>query len=461
MDKKYLSELIKNNECEWIEYKENWFDKEELGEYISAMSNAAAYHGQEYAYFIWGIKDGTKDIVGTNFEYDIDINNEPLKHYLARLLKPSILFKFEKFDFDGKRVVCLSIPAAKRIMTEYDRERYIRIGSSKELLKRYPELEIDLAVILKNGLPTIINTTSRKQDLNFTQLKSYYVAKGAYINQNSFEENLSLFVPGTKKYNELAFILSDENDITCRVSVFSGFKKSDEQFSLDDFGKKCVLITIDQIIMHLESFNITKLNENGRIVERNDISLFDSNCLREALLNAFIHNDWVDLNAPMISVFEDRIEILSYGGLPAKQTITGFFAGKSKPRCIELAEIFLQLKISERSGRGVNKIYDKYGKDVFEINDDFVKVTIPFAFNRSYGSFSNEYKSEESMMKKSDKVKSIILNNMKDDPSITTNELMRILNLGKTSVQKYIKDLVENNLIKRVGGNNGGYWKVI
>ena len=50
---------------------------------------------------------------------------------------------------------------------------------------------------------------------------------------------------------------------------------------------------------------------------------------------------------------------------------------------------------------------------------------------------------------------------MKDDPSITTNELMRILNLGKTSVQKYIKDLVENNLIKRVGGNNGGYWKVI
>ncbi len=60
-------------------------------------------------------------------------------------------------------------------------------------------------------------------------------------------------------------------------------------------------------------------------------------------MDAFTHNDWVDLNAPMISVFEDRIEILSYGGLPAKQTITGFFAGKSKPRCIELAEIFLQL----------------------------------------------------------------------------------------------------------------------
>lgn len=220
MDKKYLIEIIKNNECEWIEYKENWFDKDGLGEYISAMSNVAAYHGQEYAYFIWGIKDGAKDIVGTNFQYDIDINNEPLKHYLARLLKPSIPFKFETFDIDGKRVVCLSIPAAKRIMTEFNKERYIRIGSSKELLRKYPELEIDLAVILRNGIPTIINTASRKQTLSFTQLKSYYVAKDAFINQDSFEENLGLFVPGTKKYNELAFILSDQNDITCRVSVF-------------------------------------------------------------------------------------------------------------------------------------------------------------------------------------------------------------------------------------------------
>ena len=458
MDKEYLGELIKNNECEWIEYKENWFDKDELGEYISAMSNAATYHGQEFAYFIWGIKDDTKEIVGTNFKYDVDINNEPLKHYLARLLKPSIPFKFEDFNFDGKRVVCLSIPAAKRIMTEYNRERYIRIGSSKELLRRYPELEIDLAVILKNGLPTIINTASRRQILNFTQLKSYYVAKGAFINQNSFEENLNLYVPGTKKYNELAFILSDENDITCRVSIFSGLKKSDAQYSLDDFGKKCVLITIDQIITYLESFNITKLNENGRVVERNDISLFDSNCLREALLNAFIHNDWTDLNAPMISVFENRIEILSYGGLPAKQTISGFFAGKSKPRCIELAEIFLQLRISERSGRGVNKIYDKYGKDVFEINDDFIKVTIPFSFNRSFGLFPSEHK--HMSMKKADKAKSTILDVMRDNSSITTGELMEILNLGKTSVQKYIKELTKSNLIKRIGGNNGGYWKV-
>jgi len=462
MDKEYLIELIKNEECEWIEYKENWFDREELGMYISAMSNAAAFHGEEFAYFIWGIKDHTREIVGTNFNYDKDVKNEPIKHYLARLLTPSISFNFEKFDFDGKKVVCLTIPAAKRIITEFNKERYIRIGSSKELFRKYPEREIELAVILHNGLPSIINTASRNQNLTFTELKSYYVAKDTFLNLNAFEENLSLFVPGTKKYNELAFILSNENDITCRVSIFSGKRKSDIQYALNDFGKKCILITIDQIMTYIDSFNITKLDETNRILKRNDIKLFDTDCLRETLLNAFIHNDWVDLNAPMISIFEDRIEILSYGGLPNKQTKIGFLAGKSKPRCNELAEIFLQLKISERSGRGVTKIYDKYGEGVFDINDDFIKVTIPFTFERKFGQEyeKNTLSKDSKKSKKADNVKLIIIKEMKDNPNITTKDLMEITKLGKTSIQKYIKELTYKNLIERIESNNGGSWKV-
>ncbi len=462
MDKEYLTELIKNDECEWIEYKENWFDRDELGAYMSAMSNAAAYHDEEYAYFIWGIRDQTREIVGTKFNYEKEVEKEPIKHYLARLLNPSISFKFDTFYFEDKKVVCLTIPAAKRIITEFNKQRYIRIGSSKELFRKYPEREIDLAVILRNGFPTIVNTAARNQSLTFTELKSYYVAKDAYINPNAYEENLSLYVPGTKKYNELAFILSDENDITCRVSIFCGRRKSDTQYALNDFGKKCILITIDQIMTYIESFNITKIDEENRFLERKDIRLFDSDCLREALLNAFIHNDWVDLNAPMISIFEDRIEILSYGGLPNKQTKLGFLSGKSKPRCNELAEIFLQLKISERSGRGVTKIYDKYGENVFEINDDFIKVTIPFSFERKFG---NDYEIEPNQTinkktKKSDEIKLIILREMKENPYITTIDLVNVTKIGKTSIQKYIKDLTEGKIIERIGGKRGGYWKV-
>ena len=196
------------------------------------------------------------------------------------------------------------------------------------------------------------------------------------------------------------------------------------------------------------------------MLERKDINLFDSVCLREALLNAFIHNDWVDLNAPMISIFEDRIEILSYGGLPSKQTKVGFLAGKSKPRCIELAEIFLQLRISERSGRGVNKICDKYGESVFEINEDFVKVTIPFMYERKFGNDETKFNNNSPKLKKADKVKLLIISEMKKNSKITTNDLIELTKLSKTSIQKYIKELIEDNRIERIGSKSGGNWKV-
>ena len=460
MNEEFLKELINlEYENEYIEFKHNWFDKEGLGEYISAISNSGAEHGVDYGYFIWGVDDKTHEIVGTNFNPNKEINNEPLKQYLARNLNPSIAFKFDELTVDDKKVVVLSIPSAKRIITEFNKERYIRIGSSKELLRKYPEREANLWIILKDMQSTIINTEAPKQDLDFSSLLSYYFAKNLPLKQKTFKENLHLFVPNTKKYNQMAYILSDNNEITCRVSIFNGKTKADKQYALNEYGKKNILFTIDQILNYLESFNITRIDETNRIVERKDIALFDSASLREALLNAFIHNDWTELNAPMISVFTDRIEILSYGSLPFKQTIFGFFEGRSTPRCQELADIFLQLRISERSGRGITHITKTYGKDVFDIEDNFIKVTIPFSEERAYGSEPISVKPKESYKKAQNKENIYI--KIKNNPNITTSELMNLTNLGKTSVQNYIREMVEESIIKHVGPRNGGYWEIL
>lgn len=73
-----------NKEEEWFEFKENWFDAQGIGEYISALSNAAAICKKDFAYLIWGINDKTHEITGTTFNFRRDIKNEPLEHFLAR-----------------------------------------------------------------------------------------------------------------------------------------------------------------------------------------------------------------------------------------------------------------------------------------------------------------------------------------------------------------------------------------
>ena len=83
-------------------------------------------------------------------------------------------------------------------------------------------------------------------------------------------------------------------------------------------------------------------------------------------------------NEPMITVYSDRIEILSRGTLPREQTMEGFFSGESIPVNKKLSEIFLQLHISEKTGRSVPKITEKYGKDTFEFRENAIVVKIPF-----------------------------------------------------------------------------------
>lgn len=162
-----------DSEQEWFEFKENWYKADELGEYISALSNSASYEGKRQAYFVWGIDDITHEIKGTNFNCNQDVKNEPSKHYLARQLSPDINFTFEDTVVEGKKLVLLTIPAAKSVPISYARERYIRIGSSKENLRKYPEKESYLFDILRHGLPTMENTPSDYQELSFEKLLIY------------------------------------------------------------------------------------------------------------------------------------------------------------------------------------------------------------------------------------------------------------------------------------------------
>ncbi len=81
--------------------------------------------------------------------------------------------------------------------------------------------------------------------------------------------------------------------------------------------------------------------------ERKETPLFDIKSYNEAIVNAVLHNKWVEGNEPMVTVFSDRIEILSRGTIAPAQTIEGFYLGESVPVNEKLSEIFAQLRISD------------------------------------------------------------------------------------------------------------------
>ena len=404
------------------------------------------------------MNDKTKKIVGTTVNFDRDIDGEPYKHYLARKLQPSIAFETVNFDYKNERLVMLIIPAAKSTKTKYNGIDYIRIGSSKEKLSKFPEYEIKLNSILMNGYPTIVNTSAPDyaQDLTFEKLFLYYAAKGIELRKETFEKTLKLKTKDNK-YNIMAYILSDQNDIPVRVSVFSGIDKSAPLFSVKEFGNTCIMYSMDKILEYGDAINIIQADERNRISERKDVPLFNYEAFHEAILNAFIHNKWLTLNAPQISIFTNRIEILSHGGLAIDQDESGFYSGSSIPVNEVLASIFLQLRISERSGRGVPKIVSIYGKESIKIEKNRITVTIPF---NKINVNSFEIVSDKVYHKVTNKTEDIIIAIIRDNPNITVNQLMIKTSLSEPGVKKNLKQLKEKGIIERVGSNKTGYWKI-
>ena len=479
-----ISQILKElcaypTEREWFEFKENWFEPEQLGAYISALSNSAASQGRSKAYFVWGVNNETHQITGTTFDPNCEIKKEPLKHYLARQLAPDLDFVFEEETIDGKKVVLLSIPATKTAPVSFDNERYIRIGSSKEKLRKYPEKESYLFDVLRHGLPTIENTPSQYQDLTFEKLLIYYGAKGIRLNEDTFKKNLGFYTLDGK-YNILAQLLSDNSHLPLRFAFFSGKTKTSPLYSVREFGYQCLLYTLDDVLRYADVLNVIQADERGRVVERKEVALFENEAFREAMINAFVHNKWVEGNEPMISVFSDRIEILSRGAIPAGQTLDGFFAGESVPVNQKLSEIFLQLHISEKTGRGVPKVVEKYGKEAYEFRENTILVKIPFRWihavnNENAPDEVKKYRVEENYPEKGESSQKKFIENdessqkssqkitelIKNDKNITTQKMADILGISRRAVAKQIARMQAENVIRRVGADKGGHWEIV
>lgn len=464
--KKLVLDLCKwEDEPDWFEFKVNWYEPVQLCNYISGLSNSAAMEHRDYAYFVWGVTDDTHEIVGTDFNYQRKYKNEPLQSYISHNLSPRIKFKFDEVYINKQRVVVLTIDSAEEVPTSSKEGRFIRIGGSNHNLKDYPKYEVELFKVLMQKTESIVSTPSQYQDLTFRKLFSFYGSKEIELNKKTFEKNLGLRTKDGQ-YNVLAQLLSDNSHISIRVSVFDGESKADKLYSNEEFGNDCILYSLDNLLRYGDVINIMQADETNRVMVRKEVALFDKKAFREAIINAVVHNNWTNGNGPMISVFTNRIDIVSHGTITAGQTKEGFFEGVSIPVNQKLSDIFLQLHISERSGRGVPKIVTTYGEDAYTFLDNAIKVTIPFNkidSSRKLNSNNDKQEIHNTIIKNDEELNEtakLILSEMRDNPNITSGELITLLSLSKSRVEYNIKMLKEKGYISRGGSRKAGYWKI-
>ena len=333
----------------------------------------------------------------------------------------------------------------------------VRIGttckemSSFEIEYRYQNNFIDDDYILK--------APSHYCPLSFDMMKILLTSRGYHINQKAFESNFSL-VMKNGEYNLMAELLSDKNMIPLIFVKFRGNTKASIS-QRNDYGDQSILLGLQRLKDRLIAENICVTDTTVR--PRIDEYLYDIDCVNEALVNAFVHNDWT-ISEPLVSFYNDRLEITSHGGIPKEITEKDFFNGVSHPRNSVLMRIFLKLGIVEHTGHGIPKIIEKYGKKAFDIHDTYINVIIPFnkkvtdTMMSNKNTATNEEKDFSEEL--NDNEKRILLE-LINNPNVSYDTLVIELGISRRTISRTFGSLVEKGYIERNGTNKKGYWKIV
>ncbi len=100
--------------------------------------------------------------------------------------------------------------------------------------------------------------------------------------------------------------------------------------------------------------------------------------MREAVINAFVHNNWTELDTPVFELFSDRLQITSYGSLLPGMTREDLLSGCSRVRNRELMRVFRDVALVEQLGSGMHRILNAYQPDIFHYTEHFFHVILHF-----------------------------------------------------------------------------------
>lgn len=409
-----------NSETNRIENKEQLNEdfEQEVIAFLNYREGGAIYVGIK--------KNG--QVVGIE---DIDLTQLQIKDRIKNNIQPSTLGLFDVTveTIDNKEVIKVIISSGTE-KPYYLRRKgrtpegcYIRVGSSKE---RMTERMIDdmYAKRVKHSLKEI---DSPRQELAFNQLKIYYEEHGLKLNDN-FLQNLDLLTR-EGKYNYNAFLLADENNVSIKLVRYLGNNKLELLENLE-YGNRCLITATQRILDRLDVENTTyaKIEYFGRKEQEK----IDSKALKEAVINAIVHNDYSYGNSPIIELYSDRVEITSAGGLPQELSQEEFLEGVTAPRNKELIRVFKDVDLIENIGSGVLRILDAYDKSCFKFMDHFLRVSFkyrenPFEYDQEKVTKKND---QEKVTKKSDQEK-IILEFCKEPKS--KKEIMQYIGYKHTT----------------------------
>lgn len=326
-------------------------------------------------------------------------------------LKPSGVFVRQ-----GTSAAPASAEAIRRMIKETDGDRFEEMRSLNQ------ELTFDeISMVFKQ----------KKISFGKTQLKTLGLVN---------EEDI---------YTNLALLLSDQCPHIIKAATFRGYNQDDFQDRKEFAGS--LIKQLNDAYNYLDMRNQTKATFHG--LYRTDARDYEDKAIREALLNAIEHRDYSFSAPTLISVFSNRMEFVSYGGLAGGVQMEDVLNGLSVCRNQRLANVFYRLQLVEAYGTGLRKIRSAYAgkneKPEFNAGPASFKVVLPNM---------NTLGTENVKAAVNDEIIEQVLQYIEECGEVSRGDIEAHLGLSASSTIRLIKKMKDGGMIKTTGrGKNVKY----
>jgi len=463
---------IKKGESDTLEFKRDLPSKDsKLMKTIVAFANS---HGGK---IVFGIDDENLDIIGIESERVFKFMDS-LANMISETIEPQIIprITFETIEDNNneeKTIVIAEIQKGQNLPYFLKSEGildgvYIRVAATSRKAERDKVKELLLIGKGQSYDKTFEEHDSiENQEIikNFcTQIEKYNGEKSVSI-ENLLSWKLIKEIDN-KFYPSVAFRLFADNDLHFAKIQCGLFKGTDKVFFID---RKEFEGPIFEQIENAYSFVMQHINIGAKIegLYRKDIPEIPSEAIRELIVNAVMHRNYLSHSNIQICIFDDRLEITSPGGLFGDLTIEKMLNGSSSIRNELIADIFLKMKIVEKWGTGIKRVgvlCKNHGlKEVeYKANDESFTATI---LRTKKDLFDNVPLNQNVPINVPINVplterEKHILDLIKNNANITAKEISEIINVNEKTIKRDITELKNKNILIREGSKKSGTWVI-
>jgi len=433
-------------ESETIELKEKVVD--EIKKEIIAFANCDG--GKLYI----GVRDdGT--VMGLS---DPDGVSLQISNMVRDAIKPDVtmFLHYETMEVDGKEIVAVDIQrgtdrpyylAKKGMRPEgvYVRQGYSSVPATDTAI-RY--------MIKETDGDRFEAMRCLNQELTFESVRKEFELRKVEFGPQQMR-TLKL-MDSDDLYSNLGLLLSDQCVHTIKVAVFQGTDQAVFKDRREFTGS--LMRQMNEVYDFIDFRNQTRATIEKLL--RTDVRDYPEIAVREALLNLIVHRDYSFSASALISIYTDRIEFVSIGGLVPGIDLEDIMVGISVCRNQDLANVFYRLHLIEAYGTGMGKIMNAYRdmeeKPRIETTRNAFKIVLPninakheaekaAVFEREAAYFAGQ--TEEKLSDEEEKILEYALSH----GTITRNDVIRLLEVSTSTASRVIKRMVKRNLLKRNG----------